>query len=549
MIQTKRIGFGASGVIFCAFFTFVAIADAGTYSGGTGKVYPYKIGNVSDWQELMRTPNDWGQRFILSADLDLKDVELIPIGNESQSFTGYFDGAGHTIRNIRMIQPNKDGLGLFGYVRKDAIIYDLRLDNVEISGRIMVGGLVGRNECNMIYSCHVTGLISGTNEIGGLIGSNYPGSIGEISVSDCTASCNVSGDNHVGGLIGNNYYYGMIAVCHASGTVTGTGNYIGGLIGTSENKITDSYFGGDVKGFNFVGGLVGASRGSIRFCYTTGTVTGSTLVGGLVGDSDYASIRNCHASGLISGVDKIGGLVGRSSVAISSCYASGDVIGSSDYIGGLIGSSGGEYVRYSFASGSVSGRWYVGGLVGANSSTIDYCYAKGSIGGFSNVGGLVGASVNDNLSIHGCFASGNVSGGGDVGGLIGKNDGPVTASFWDFDATGQMSSAGGTGKTTAEMKTLATFTGAGWDFVGVPDYRTADVWRMCVDGADYPRLSWEFSEHGDFACPDGVAMEDLLYLAGRWMASKSEGVGAADGNGDGRVDLCDFGVLGENWGK
>ena len=72
---------------------------------------------------------------------------------------------------------------------------------------------------------------------------------------------------------------------------------------------------------------------------------------------------------------------------------------------------------------------------------------------------------------------------------------------------------------------------------------------MCADGVDYPRLSWEFSRGGDMDCPEGVAMEDLVYLAGRWMAATPATFGAADANGDGHADLLDFAVMAEIWMK
>jgi hypothetical protein len=97
------------------------------------------------------------------------------------------------------------------------------------------------------------------------------------------------------------------------------------------------------------------------------------------------------------------------------------------------------------------------------------------------------------------------------------------------------------------MKTLATFMGAGWDFVGELANGTEDVWRMCADGVDYPRLSWEFSKTGDFDCPDGVAIDDLLYIASRWLATTPETIGAADANADGKLDLSEFAILAANW--
>ena len=97
------------------------------------------------------------------------------------------------------------------------------------------------------------------------------------------------------------------------------------------------------------------------------------------------------------------------------------------------------------------------------------------------------------------------------------------------------------------MQTLTTFMDAGWDFVGEGDNDTEDTWRMCVDGVDYPRLAWEFARGGDFDCPDGVGIEDVWYLSGRWLATTPATVGAADPTGDGVADLADLAILAAHW--
>ena len=78
-----------------------------------------------------------------------------------------------------------------------------------------------------------------------------------------------------------------------------------------------------------------------------------------------------------------------------------------------------------------------------------------------------------------------------VGGLVGSNTGCVVSdSFWDAQTRGQSTSAGGTGKTTTEMKTAKTFLEVGWDFVGETANGTQDIWRI-DEGKDYPRLWWQ----------------------------------------------------------
>jgi hypothetical protein len=173
-------------------------------------------------------------------------------------------------------------------------------------------------------------------------------------------------------------------------------------------------------------------------------------------------------------------------------------------------------------------------------------YATGSVSGGALIGGLVG--YNDGGSITSCYAAGFVSGNLSVGGLLGSNQsGMVSSCFWDMQTSSWATSAGGTGKTTAEMKTRSTFTDAGWDFVDESTNGTTDVWRICADGVDYPRLSWEFSQSGDFDCPDGVALDDLLYLAVRWLATMPETMGAADATGNGVTDMEDLAVLASQW--
>jgi hypothetical protein len=79
-------------------------------------------------------------------------------------------------------------------------------------------------------------------------------------------------------------------------------------------------------------------------------------------------------------------------------------------------------------------------------------------------------------------------------GLLGDNGhGTITSCFWDIQTSGQATSAGGTGKTTAEMQTAATFVDAGWDFVGESKHGTEDIWWI-LEGKDYPHLWWELEE-------------------------------------------------------
>jgi len=114
---------------------------------------------------------------------------------------------------------------------------------------------------------------------------------------------------------------------------------VGGLVGESNENLTNCYSTGDVNGDVFVGGLVGGSYGSISNCYSTGDVNGDVDVGGLVGIDYYFpghTISNCYSTGDVSGNVMVGGVVGFHEGIISNCYSTGDVNSRYD-VGGLIG--------------------------------------------------------------------------------------------------------------------------------------------------------------------------------------------------------------------
>ncbi|MCF8236118.1 MAG: T9SS type A sorting domain-containing protein [Bacteroidales bacterium] len=170
-----------------------------------------------------------------------------------------------------------------------------------------------------------------------------------------------------------------------------------------------------------------------------------------------------------------------------------DITGES-YIGGLVGWHGsGGTVSNSYTSGSVHGERdgtiggnNVGGIIGYNNGgTISNSYSTASVSGYATIGGLVGDNYGG--TIEKCYATGLVSGtDADIGGLVGNSHGgyDVNDSFWDTQTSGQSSSDGGTGKTTAEMQRATTFLDAGWDFT-----LSGDVWAMNQDvNSGYPFL-------------------------------------------------------------
>ena len=282
---------------------------------------------------------------------------------------------------------------------------------------------------------------------------------------------NVSGGRYIGALVGR-LHNGTISNCviEAGVVVDSEGSDIGGIVGANIQGILLNCRSERcvVHGRSHVGGLIGKNEGTIQNCYSSGDIFGNLIIGGQVGDN-LGSIYNTYSTSRVRGSGSmqlgIGGLVGLNIGTIEACCAAGDVTGI-ERVGGLIGNNNdNSIITDSYATGNVSGDSSIGGLVGNNNGgTIFNSYAGGSIDGNDLVGGLVGSS--DHTSV-------------------------ISASFWDVEASGQETSAGGTGKTTAEMQTANIFLEAGWDFVDETANGTDDIWWI-IEGQDYPRLWWQY---------------------------------------------------------
>ena len=358
-----------------------------------------------------------------------------PVGNDSNSFIGSFDGNGYTVTGLFINRSITDYVGLFGKIGiiTGKSVGNVSLVNINITGHSRVGGLLGfMNDCTVSNSS-ATGNVSGTGQyIGGLAGVEIYG-----SVSDSSAAVTVNGtSNCVGGLVGNNYY-GTVFNSSAAGNVSGDG-IVGGLIGcngftSSYSAVSNSSATGNVIGTSEVGGLLGRnSNGSVSDSHATGTVNGTGgYIGGLIGyNCDGGTVSNSSATGNVGGTGQdVGGLVGAALdySAVSNSSATGNVSGTST-IGGLIGSNGDGAVSDSFATGTVNGTSSIGGLIGQNGvGSVSNSSATGNVSagntfGNSYVGGLMGYNAGGTVS--NSSATGNVGGTGQgVGGLIGYNNG------------------------------------------------------------------------------------------------------------------------------
>ena len=256
----------------------------------------------------------------------------------------------------------------------------------------------------------------------------------------------------------------------------------------------------NISGRFNIGGLAGESSAGISSSYVTGIINGASTVGGLVGCNNYGCISLCYNTSKVKGEGwsyDVGGLVGFNSGNISSSYSTGNTDGIRiDYVGGLVGENIG-IITASYSTGSLSGGNYVGGLVGSNEGgSINASYSSVTISGIHNVGGLAGYNAGIILS---SYSTGKVVGGSDVGGLVGRlwivsarglsesAVGVVIDSFWDKDSSGNDTSAGGTGLTTAQMQDPNTFITAGWDSIDETTNGTCDFWQFQENA--YPSLS------------------------------------------------------------
>ncbi len=388
----------------------------------------------------------------------------------------------------------------------------------DVSGKSKVGGLVGYNSVGPVINSYATGDVSGNSSVGGLIGTND----GKVSNSHYNIDEVLINGEHritIGGLFDSQYQDWMssnktLKIEEYSSTLVLAGDHyeISGVEGlkdllgfaddeeykftlvnnldlSEESGLYVPYLAADfdgnghtIKDLN-LDWSVGSERGFIGYLAEYGSVTDIALV-------------DANVKGHLS----IGGLVGENGGTVSNSYVTGDINGNTS-VGGLVGWNAYEgTITNSYATGDVSGYEFVGGLVGGNNihGKITDTYAMGDVSGYEFVGGLVGYNAG---TVNNSYATGNVSGNNYVGGLVGDNDETISNSFWDVTTTGQSLSAGGTGKTTAEMKDIDTFTDTStegleqaWDFVGKPndDSGYYDIWKIDENGTinnGYPYLT------------------------------------------------------------
>ena len=301
--------------------TYTALVAPQSVAAGTafitctftnGKTFVYKMKNATDWQaggeytytvslaaakDPGYTIEGNGSYTVTSADglmnvaelvnggktdinitldknIDLTGKDWTPIGTSfDNSYTGTFDGGGHTITGLT-ITTKDQFVGLFGYLNRAGTVKNVVMEGIQITSNHMFGntGGVAGYSWGTIENCSVSGSVSGTKCVGGVVGAQKAGSI-----TGCSSSATVKGTVDVGGVAGEKW--GSMTACYATGNVT------------LEIDSPKNLSGGGLVGFN------GGS--SVLACYATGNVTstgsstGNVHIGGFLGDN-YTTVTACY---------------------------------------------------------------------------------------------------------------------------------------------------------------------------------------------------------------------------------------------------------------
>ena len=210
----------------------------------------------------------------LDKNIDLTGKGWTPIGTDyDNSYTGTFDGGGHTITGLT-ITTKDQFVGLFGYLNRAGTVKNVVMEGIQITSNHMFGntGGVAGFSWGTIENCSVSGSVSGTKCVGGVVGAQKAGSI-----TGCSSSATVKGTVDVGGVAGEKW--GSMTACYATGNVI------------IEIDRTQNISGGGLVGFN--DGI------SLLSCYATGNVTstgsgtGNVHIGGFLGDN-YTTVTACY---------------------------------------------------------------------------------------------------------------------------------------------------------------------------------------------------------------------------------------------------------------
>lgn len=385
----------------------------------------------------------------------------------SYPFTGYYDGNGYTIRDLKMLDKNAVGASLFGFVNQ-AIISNLTIEKATITGYGALSAIVGAVTTKggsinktFIKGCIVKkstiesrsdGVVTDGMAIGGIAGMVDPNVnlwIDSCSVEDCT----INGAIAVGGILGGGTVYSMTQITNSHNRntkVTASYNCAGGIVGYADTLYVYSCSNnGSIKGaasttappgnlpansiYNVgAGGIAGGSGlSTIISSRNSGTVQGSRGVGGIIGSTlvttqpktyyNNTFIGFCSNSGNINGDSYIGGLCGEAQLGAYKSYNESMIEANSSFAGGILGFAPLASITNTANFNKVIASSYSGGIAGS--------ILAGSLGINTNLGevasyheyagGMIGRAGNT-LAMNYCSNFAPISGSSYLGGMIGE---------------------------------------------------------------------------------------------------------------------------------
>ena len=276
------------------FYNITLNKDKGYTDDGQGNYTVTSAEGLKNIAELVNEEWKLDINIILTNNIDLTGIDWTPIGTSfSNSYTGTFNGGGHTITGLTVTGSNEYA-GLFGRIGSGGKVMNVKLEGVQIESdneMSAVGGVVGYSYGN-IENCSVSGSVSSNSTAGGVVGAQLGGSI-----TGCNTSATVKGVTYAGGIAGYTNGGGSLTGCYATGSIS------------VENNTTNAAWAGGVVGSN------GSS--TLTACYATGSVTssgsGTIYAGGVTGTNDFGTLTACyHANGTISCPGgTTGGVAGR----------------------------------------------------------------------------------------------------------------------------------------------------------------------------------------------------------------------------------------------
>ncbi len=346
-------------------------------------------------------------------------------------FVGEYDGNGYVIKNLTIDRPNAEQVGVFGQV-----------------------GSTGAGQGRVVNVTLDSSTITGQEDVGGIVGLMGTGTVKDITITDTDVTARIT---VVGGAIGetNANTNPVIRDIEVHGHVVA--------------KYANSH---PILQYAYAGGVIGRTRGStevdlINLRSYADVTSHYHKAGGIISWlGSESTLRDSYAKDgtveLLGGTWAGGAVAGQSPDAvIENTYSDNTVISQGDYVGGLVGVARGT-IRDSYSRSDVqaSGQQHVGGLVGRAEDMSGY---------------PTGEIVRS-------YSTGQVTGNSNVGGLVGSVDSvPVTDSYWDTQASGVSTSAGGTGLNTGQMQGTAA-----------KNNMFNDWTAWAVEGSnEYPRLNWQ----------------------------------------------------------